>query len=576
MKLKNFSDEKGRNDCMPNTNDNEAMTIIYNSCNPYKTKEIEIFCRKNETWLTEKKIKFDFQKIDVVELQKGSLEDIARNKAKLAYQKIKRPVLVEHTVLQITALNDLPNHLTGEMWNTLGGYKICEMVKNSWSNRAQAISILAYCDGKKIRTFMGACKGQIAPEPRGSSKFQWDTIFIPEGQCSECRTFAEMEDKNLYEATELCKTNYSMRTKALEKFFDFLEKDKSSNDVKDKFLDYQKQYNRSIENLKTIIKSNLNGKKELVLFIGAGVSKNIDMPDWRGLIACIGEVLGYEEDLFLEKGSLIELADLGDRTDIHYLIKKVFSIHEVNKADKDGSEIKKINKIIEERYMDSFRTKLVGSAVYSFIAKLKCKDIYTTNYDSCIEEALRFAYSTDYSDVEVCTYIHGTEELTDETAAMIDEKKEYFNVYKLHGDLRVDKGIILDTKSYDQRYTEIVEKLESIKNPGEDLAEAVIRDGEFIKTDLNKRLYSDLQDKTVLFLGYGFGDCDINKLIMEARKNAPDEHKHYAFMAVPNEVKEQWLETNGITPIIPPTGKIKEELENFLRRLCEGDKSNGK
>jgi XTP/dITP diphosphohydrolase len=65
------------------------------------------------------------------------------------------------------------------------------------------------------RLFKGVCKGRIAPQPRGSSGFGFDPIFIPE---KDTRTFAEMslEEKNRIShrgsaVRRLCRWLYKVR-----------------------------------------------------------------------------------------------------------------------------------------------------------------------------------------------------------------------------------------------------------------------------------------------------------------------------------------------------------------------------
>jgi XTP/dITP diphosphohydrolase len=74
----------------------------------------------------------------------------------------------------------------------------------------KATTRIAYCDGKRVHQFEGEILGKISPEPRGDRAFQWDCIFIPDG---ETQTFAEMGEK---------KNEISMRRKALEEFSRFL------------------------------------------------------------------------------------------------------------------------------------------------------------------------------------------------------------------------------------------------------------------------------------------------------------------------------------------------------------------
>ena len=54
---------------------------------------------------------------------------------------------------------------------------------------AIAISGVCFCDGINMHVFKGETKGSIALEGNGANGFQWDPIFIPEG---ETNTYAEM------------------------------------------------------------------------------------------------------------------------------------------------------------------------------------------------------------------------------------------------------------------------------------------------------------------------------------------------------------------------------------------------
>lgn len=719
---------------MASKDNGKKMKITYNSTNKGKRAELEEFYNANSLWFTEKQIEFEFQKIEVKELQTGSLEEIVKHKTKMAYEKIKRPVLVEHTCLCISALHDLPGHLTGEMWNRLGGYKICELVNSCSTDRAEAVTMLGYCDGKKIKTFRGACRGRISKEPRGNSDFQWDTIFIPDGQEQYDATFAEMTESKSDSGKKCTKSELSMRTKALKAFLDYLKDDGRDESLVKSYIKYQNVYDDAVEDIKKSKNKNKldlknkkknkygaeeqkcqqnqehkaqnldqspdqvqevedqNQEKNLALFVGAGLSRNIELPTWNGLINEIGEVLGYEENLFFGKGNVLELASFADKTDITHLIREVFRIDDSKEDSKenqtrvDDSEVKKkIKKIVEEKYMKPFKEKIKASPYYSFMARLHCDTIYTTNYDRCIEEALVYAYSDADDDFKIATTVHSNEldevrigkreDLLEELSKLKKSEKEFleglkdeeseeeleklkqaiklieqklgaiyqlvegklrkakmekidrdlgtcYSVNKFHGDLKYESELVLSSESYDKRYEEIVLNLKNYeekvnpkskdssdnknndsdknKDKNKDKKETksvnicteryiakLIDDKDQDETDkkiydigvvknLNLSLLNDLCTKRMLFIGYGFGDCDVNKLITCSkvlREKSEDaskkELKHYAFMISPNEVKEKWLKENGIIPIVPASGKTEKELEDFLRKISD-------
>lgn len=145
------------------------------------------------------------------EIQTIDVHGLVHDKCIKAFQKVSRPIFVEHTSLHISPLNGFPGGLTQVFWDTLKADKVAEIFGNMADPSVKATTRIAYCDGKKVHQFEGEVHGKISSEPRGSRDFQWDCIFIPDG---EKLTFAEMGDK---------KNDISMRRRALEKFAQFLK-----------------------------------------------------------------------------------------------------------------------------------------------------------------------------------------------------------------------------------------------------------------------------------------------------------------------------------------------------------------
>lgn len=142
--------------------------------------------------------------IEIHEIQSTNTELLAKDKLLKAYGQIGRPLFVEHTGLYLRDLNGVPGGLTQIFWDALQADRFCELFGQDKFRVAAAKTVIAYCDGKSIRYFWGEVGGVIASEPRGDRAFQWDCVFVPDG---ETRTFAEMGgDKN----------EISMRRKALD------------------------------------------------------------------------------------------------------------------------------------------------------------------------------------------------------------------------------------------------------------------------------------------------------------------------------------------------------------------------
>jgi len=150
-------------------------------------------------------------KLDLPELQ-GEPDDISREKARLAAQRVKGPVLVEDTCLCFNGLQGLPGPYIKWFLEKLGHEGLNKLLVGFEDKSAYAICNFAYCEGPEAEPilFKGICPGKIVM-PRGPKDFGWDPIFQPDGFE---QTFAEM-DKSV-------KNSISHRSKALaelKKFF---------------------------------------------------------------------------------------------------------------------------------------------------------------------------------------------------------------------------------------------------------------------------------------------------------------------------------------------------------------------
>lgn len=131
---------------------------------------------------------------DIKELQSMDVKEVAVDKARKAYAKLRRPVIVEDTGLVIPSLNGFPGALSSWVENTIGNKGICDMVRNK-DRSAYAETCAVYFDGKTTRAFTGRTHGAIMSTQKGINGFGWDRIFRPKGSR---KVYAEMsmEEKN--------------------------------------------------------------------------------------------------------------------------------------------------------------------------------------------------------------------------------------------------------------------------------------------------------------------------------------------------------------------------------------------
>lgn len=110
-------------------------------------------------------------------------------KARAAFSRLSRPVLVEDSGLAISAWAGFPGALVKWMEQSVGLDGIAKMLDPFSERRATAICAVACFDGRAMVRARGEVEGEIAAAPRGSGGFGWDRLFVPAG---ESRTFAEM------------------------------------------------------------------------------------------------------------------------------------------------------------------------------------------------------------------------------------------------------------------------------------------------------------------------------------------------------------------------------------------------
>ena len=182
----------------------KTKNIYFLSKNIYKIKEIKYLFRG--TGISPYPIN---ESID--EIQTEDVDKLLRDKILSAFRKIKAPVFVDHTSLRIQGFAGLPGGLTQIFWDRLKEERFAEFFGKMMPNSVVASTDIAYCDGKKIHNFHGEIEGKISIKPQGPTGFQWDCVFIPNG---EEKTFAELGIK---------KNDISMRRKAFDDFLYFLK-----------------------------------------------------------------------------------------------------------------------------------------------------------------------------------------------------------------------------------------------------------------------------------------------------------------------------------------------------------------
>lgn len=151
-------------------------------------------------------------KLDIPEIQSLDLDEVISAKAKAAYKKIKKPVLVEDVSLQIKSLGNLPGTFVKFFLTNLGTEGTADLIKGK-DTTTKVTDAVAIFNGKDLAIFKGNAFGTLSSKNKGANGFGFDKVFIPQGYK---QTFAQM--------TPSLKNKISHRAKALKKVKAYLQK----------------------------------------------------------------------------------------------------------------------------------------------------------------------------------------------------------------------------------------------------------------------------------------------------------------------------------------------------------------
>ncbi|HSX18581.1 MAG TPA: non-canonical purine NTP pyrophosphatase [Candidatus Saccharimonadales bacterium] len=176
--------------------------LVVVSSNPGKVREINQILGTNH----------QAKNLDIAEIQSLDLDEVITAKAKAAYDKVKKPVLVTDVSLEIEALGGLPGPFVKFFLETIGEEGTVKLIKGK-NTKTKATDAIAIYDGKSLKIFKGEVTGHLIPKKRGKNGFGFDYIFVPDGYS---KTYSQLTPEQ--------KNKVSHRAKALQKLKAFLQK----------------------------------------------------------------------------------------------------------------------------------------------------------------------------------------------------------------------------------------------------------------------------------------------------------------------------------------------------------------
>ena len=141
-------------------------------------------------------LELKFCKQDIIEIQDEKIENIAMEKAKSAYNTVKKPILIEDDGLFINSLNGFPGQYSKFIFKSIGNKGIIRLLLGSSDRSAFFKSIFVYNDGIIAKVFYGKINGKISSTITQGG-WGYDPIFIPlKRNNKKGITFAKLSQTN--------------------------------------------------------------------------------------------------------------------------------------------------------------------------------------------------------------------------------------------------------------------------------------------------------------------------------------------------------------------------------------------
>jgi non-canonical purine NTP pyrophosphatase (RdgB/HAM1 family) len=131
----------------------------------------------------------DCAPLDLPEIQGLDLQAVLRAKGEEAWRRLRRPLVVEETGLELMALGGFPGPLVKWMLQAVGAEGVARVALALGEPRAVARCALLWTDGERTLVAEGSTAGSLVLPARGDRGFGWDPVFQP---AEETRTYAEL------------------------------------------------------------------------------------------------------------------------------------------------------------------------------------------------------------------------------------------------------------------------------------------------------------------------------------------------------------------------------------------------
>ena len=198
--------------------------ILFGTSNKAKLQQLQYIADYYQFPVKVISVKQEFN-VDYEEIGKTA-EEIAINGAKEIFSKLKKPVLVEDSILEISALGNKPGVKSNDFFKKYRFEGIINLMKDKEDKSAKITSVLVYTDGKQTKLFKHTILGSITDKKRykeGEPLWVGPT-FHPFGGGFNAIFLLKNKDKTLAECAAEEGLELGYREKNFKEFLEFLFK----------------------------------------------------------------------------------------------------------------------------------------------------------------------------------------------------------------------------------------------------------------------------------------------------------------------------------------------------------------
>jgi XTP/dITP diphosphohydrolase len=144
------------------------VKIVVVTSNPNKAREVEAFF--------EGVCEVEHVPLECPEFRHDDVGEIAREKARFAYEHLQVPLIADDTGFSIATLGGFPGPYAAYVLDTIGIEGILRLMEGKEDKSGYFETAIALADASGIRVFRGRIDGRIV-DPRGEGGFGYDPIF---------------------------------------------------------------------------------------------------------------------------------------------------------------------------------------------------------------------------------------------------------------------------------------------------------------------------------------------------------------------------------------------------------------